>query len=86
MIFAWTAGLVGVAFTVLALWLYSPDKSRAALEKAYAGDYRAVEGVRLRLRDTGPRDAPAVIMLHGFGASLDTWEPPGRRPCRRDTG
>jgi pimeloyl-ACP methyl ester carboxylesterase len=31
--------------------------------------------VRLRLRDTGPRDAPAVILLHGFGASLDTWEP-----------
>ena len=34
-----------------------------------------VDGVRLRLRDTGPRDAPAVIFLHGFCASLDTWEP-----------
>jgi pimeloyl-ACP methyl ester carboxylesterase len=22
----------------------------------------------------GPRDAPAIIMLHGFGASLHTWE------------
>jgi pimeloyl-ACP methyl ester carboxylesterase len=31
--------------------------------------------VRLRLRDTGPRDRPAVILLHGFGSSLDTWEP-----------
>jgi pimeloyl-ACP methyl ester carboxylesterase len=27
------------------------------------------------LRDTGPRDAPAVILLHGFGSSLETWEP-----------
>lgn len=29
---------------------------------------------RLRVRDSGPRDAPAVILLHGFGASLDTWD------------
>lgn len=28
----------------------------------------------LRVRDSGPRDAPAVILLHGFGASLDTWD------------
>lgn len=59
----------------MALWLYAPDKPRAVLEAAYPGDYRSVDGVRLRLRDTGPRDAPALILLHGFGASLDTWEP-----------
>ena len=69
---------VGFAFVgifALALWLYAPDKPRAALEAAYPGDYRRIDGVRLRLRDTGPRDAPAVILVHGFGASLDTWEP-----------
>ena len=54
---------------------YAPDKPRAELEAAYPGEYRAIDGVRLRLRDTGPRDAPAVILLHGFCASLDTWEP-----------
>jgi pimeloyl-ACP methyl ester carboxylesterase len=75
MIFAWTAGLAGIAIIVLAIWLYAPDKPRAALEAAYVGDYRTVDGVRLRLRDTGRTDAPAVILLHGFGASLDTWEP-----------
>jgi pimeloyl-ACP methyl ester carboxylesterase len=67
--------LVVVGIAALALWLYAPDKPRAALEAAYPGDFRTVAGVRLRLRDTGPRDAPTVILLHGFGASLDTWEP-----------
>jgi len=75
MVFAWTLGVGGLGIFALAAWLYAPDKPRAALERAYPGDYRTVDGVRLRLRDTGPRDAPAVILLHGFGASLDTWEP-----------
>ena len=75
MVFAWVGGISVLGIVALALWLYAPDKPRAALEAAYPGDYRIVDGVRLRLRDTGPRDAPAVILLHGFGASLDTWEP-----------
>ena len=74
MIFSWAAGLAAVAIIVLVLSFYAPDKPRATLEAAYPGDYRVVDGVRLRLRDTGPRDAPVVILLHGFGASLDTWE------------
>lgn len=74
-ILRWTGALLLVAIAVLALWLYAPDKPRAALEAAYPGQYRTVLGQRLRLRDTGPRDAPALILLHGFGASLDTWEP-----------
>ncbi|MDH7971330.1 alpha/beta fold hydrolase [Sphingomonas sp. AR_OL41] len=75
MVATWVAGVLAVAIVALALWLYAPDKPRAALEAAYPGDYRTVDGVRLRLRDSGPRDAPAVILLHGFGASLETWEP-----------
>ena len=75
MIFAWAASVAAAGIVALALWLYAPDKPRAVLEAAYPGEYRRVDGVRLRLRDTGPRDAPAVILLHGFGASLDTWEP-----------
>ena len=75
MIFAWAAGVAAVGIVALALWLYAPDKPRTVLEAAYPGDYRSVDGVRLRLRDTGPRNAAAVILLHGFGASLDTWEP-----------
>jgi pimeloyl-ACP methyl ester carboxylesterase len=74
MIFAWVAGLAVLGIAALTLLLYAPDKPRAALEAAYPGDYRTVDGLRLRLRDTGPRDAPTVILLHGFGASLETWE------------
>lgn len=74
MVLAWLAGLGALAIIASTVLLYAPDKSRAVLEVAYPGDYRTVGGVRLRLRDTGPRDAPAVILLHGFGASLDTWE------------
>jgi pimeloyl-ACP methyl ester carboxylesterase len=60
-----------------ALWFWTPDKSRAELESLYLaspGDMRDVAGVRLHVRDTGPRDAPAVILIHGFGSSLHTWE------------
>jgi pimeloyl-ACP methyl ester carboxylesterase len=74
-ILRWAAALLLIAFAALALWLYAPDKPRAALEAAYPGEYRMVLGQRLRLRDTGPRAAPALILLHGFGSSLDTWEP-----------
>jgi pimeloyl-ACP methyl ester carboxylesterase len=74
-ILSWLAGPAAAATIALPLALYAPDKPRAELEAAYPGDYHVVDGVRLRLRDTGPRDGPAVILLHGFCASLDTWEP-----------
>jgi len=69
---------VGVLFTT-ALWgLWTPDKDRAALERLYLNattDMMDVAGTRLHVRDSGPKTAPAVIFLHGFGASLHTWEP-----------
>ena len=58
-------------------WLYTPDKQEAALRAIYARPpsiFVDVLGVRLHLRDTGPRTAPAVILLHGFGSSLQTWD------------
>ncbi|MEU4564187.1 alpha/beta fold hydrolase [Actinoplanes sp. NPDC023936] len=32
-----------------------------------------VRGTRIRLHETGPSDAPAVVMLHGIGRSLEDW-------------
>ncbi len=71
--------LAGVAVLVLAsgVWLYTPDKPRAELEAKYAAppsQFINVLGDRLHVRDTGPRNAPAVILLHGFGSSLHTWD------------
>lgn len=61
----------------LGIWLYDPDKPRTALEAQYArapSQFVEVAGLRMHLRDTGPREAPALLLLHGFGASLHTWE------------
>jgi pimeloyl-ACP methyl ester carboxylesterase len=58
-------------------WLYTPDKGRADLESKYAGPpsrFIEVAGIRLHLRDTGPKSASALIFLHGFGSSLQTWD------------
>ncbi len=61
----------------LGIWLYDPDKPRAALEARHApapSQFIEVAGLRVHMRDTGPRDAPALLLLHGFGSSLHTWE------------
>lgn len=71
------AGLLLALLIGTAWWLYTPDEPRAALEARYAAapsSFLQVAGLRLHLRDTGPRDARAVILMHGFGASLHTWE------------
>ncbi len=60
-----------------AAWLYTPDKTAAELDARYLrapSDIREVAGLNLHLRDTGPREAPVLILLHGFGASLQTWD------------
>jgi hypothetical protein len=57
--------------------LFTPDESRASLEAKYhvpASAYVEVAGLALHVSDEGPRDAPAVIMLHGFGSSLQTFD------------
>ncbi len=73
----WMLSALFVA-AIIGAWLWTPDKSRAVLELRYlrsATDYLDVSGVRLHVRDTGPRAAPAIVLLHGMGASLHTWEP-----------
>lgn len=67
-----------VALIAAGVALYTPDADRDTLRARYLaspGDLRMIEGTSLHVRDTGPRDAPALILLHGFGSSLHTWEP-----------
>jgi len=69
--------LLALFVVVAAAWLWTPDLKRADLESRYArgpDDFIEVVGMRLHVRDTGPRDAPVVILLHGFGGSLQTWD------------
>ena len=69
--------LLALFVVVAAAWLWTPDLKRADLEARYARgpeDFIEVAGLRLHAQDTGPRDAPVVILLHGFGGSLQTWD------------
>jgi pimeloyl-ACP methyl ester carboxylesterase len=72
-------GLVFTSFILLAaLYLWTPDKSKAELEKTYGSPknaYVSALGVNLHYQDTGPsKNAIPIVFLHGFGASLQTWE------------
>jgi pimeloyl-ACP methyl ester carboxylesterase len=80
-----TAGRVGplllggllLACALLARWLWTPDLDRRLLESRYLaapGDLVQVGVWRLHLRDSGPTGAPVLILIHGFGASLHTWD------------
>jgi len=58
--------------------LYTPDRDRAALEARYLAspdDLRSVDGVRLHVRDEGPREGEPLVLVHGLGSSLHTWDP-----------
>jgi pimeloyl-ACP methyl ester carboxylesterase len=74
---SWTPVMVLTALTLLSLWLWTPDVPRASLEARYLdspADLRSVGPWQLHVRQSGPPDAPAVVLLHGFGSSLQTWD------------
>ncbi|KWV90502.1 alpha/beta fold hydrolase [Erythrobacter sp. YT30] len=67
--------VLGIAF----LLLRTPDTDPAEMRAKYGGEpSQFVEignGVKVHLRDEGPRDAQAIVLLHGSAADLHTWEP-----------
>ena len=75
--------LIGGGFLLLlpgVFWYLSqPDIPRPILEARYAGApsqfVMLPNGTRAHVRDRGPRDALALILIHGSNASLFTWEP-----------
>lgn len=75
------AALMLLAVLVGGGWLWTPDKDRAELEAVYAGpasEFVDVLGVRMHVRDSAAAAAPGtptLLLLHGFGSSLHTWEP-----------
>ena len=71
-------GVVAAALIGAGIWAWTPDRSRSELEALYwdpSTRYIEVGGTSLRVRESGNSHGPAVILLHGFGSSLETWEP-----------
>lgn len=74
-------GLVIVLVVLVGGWfaLKRPDIPFETLEAKYAGTdskYLALEGgLRVRYTDQGDPKAPALVLVHGYTASLDTWKP-----------
>jgi pimeloyl-ACP methyl ester carboxylesterase len=58
-------------------YVVSPDVPVEELEGEYTDDeseFLDIGGARVHVRDQGPQDAPAVVLVHGFASSLHTWE------------
>jgi len=71
-------GVAAAVIVATGIWAFAPDRSRSELQKKYWNPetrYIEVGGTSLRVRDSGDPRSPAVILLHGFGSSLETWEP-----------
>lgn len=66
--------VLGEAFLILR----TPDTDPAAMRAKYGGaPSQFVDlggGLTVHLRDEGPRDAPAVVLLHGSNSDLHTWD------------
>ena len=74
--------VVGVLLVVLVagyLALLRPDIPYARLEAKYANAQSRFMnlpgGLHVHYRDQGLANGPPVVMVHGFSASLHTWEP-----------
>ena len=68
-----------IAFLLaLSVWLaWTPDKTEQVLLQTYSrpGTARVmVQQQPVFVQDSGPRDAPVMLLLHGFGSSLQTWD------------
>jgi len=69
---------LGTAFLAVALYgLWTPDLERAGLEERYFSSSPQiidVDGLKIYYKETGPQAAPALLLLHGFGSSLQAWD------------
>ena len=65
--------LIGV-LVIAFLFFRTPDTDAAEMRAKYGGppsQFVAIgDGVTVHLRDEGPKDAPAIVLLHGSNACL----------------
>lgn len=69
--------LVALLVAAAIAW-HVPDRPVAELQVRWApppSTFVDVAGLRVHVRDEGPRDDPSpIVLLHGTGASLHTWD------------
>ncbi len=78
----WLGRVVFALLVVLAgayLLLRTPDTDPAAMRAKYgSAPSQFVDlgsGLKVHVRDEGPRDAPVIVLLHGSNDDLHTWDP-----------
>ena len=72
-----TIGLGTAILAILMYGLWTPDLERAELEKRYVASSPQmldVDGLKVHYKETGPQAAPALLLMHGFGSSLQAWD------------
>ena len=70
--------LASVVLSAGALYgLWAPDLELSEIRSRYgvtSQNMVEVDGLQIHYKDTGPKDAPVLLLLHGFGSSLQTWD------------
>lgn len=72
MIYLIIASIVACVYLV-----WTPDQDLTQLKEKYAqapSKFINLAGTNLHYRDSGNKNLPVLVFLHGFGASLHTWE------------
>ena len=68
-----------IAFVIACFWLFEGDFPIDEVDAKYANAasefLQMPDGTRVHYRDEGRPGAPAVVLIHGSNASLQTWEP-----------
>ena len=73
----WGLAVLNTALLAACLWgLWTPDLSKAELQQRHKlpAKQLVVDGLPIHYQDSGRPDAPALLLLHGFGSSLQTWD------------
>ena len=71
-------GIIFAAIFIALIVMRVPDTDPAEMRAKYGAEssqfVELSDGLTVHLRDEGPKDAPAIVMLHGSNADLYTWD------------
>lgn len=74
-----TIGFLAVVIGAAFLIFRTPDTDPEEMRAKYGGEPSQFvlldSGLKVHLRDEGPKDALAIVLLHGSAADLHTWQP-----------